>query len=275
MVPEIILSDGSVRKLGNNPPHPDLMRGFPVYGDSALTPLVPRSQWDGLIAALGDTFDDPFLPYVHDQRDVGECNADATAAMLERQRAVQGLPFIKLSPGDLYDRINGGTDNGSTLPDAMREVMTAGIGTAATCGLVWHRGMPAAGAAERLRFRAIEVFLCPTFDHAMSAAFEGFGLVSGIDWMNVYNRPDAAGWLPAPDFSVGGHAILGYKPAARDANKSGSARQYGIRHQNSWTAAYGIGGRMVLPESCYGSQIGGIWAAREVVDEGGVVPQPT
>jgi hypothetical protein len=270
---EIQLPNGEVRRLGNNPPpHPLLMAGFPVYGDTPAAPMVPRSQWDGLLAALDDTFDDPFLPPVADQNGRGQCNAEATVAMLERQRAVQGLPFVKLSAADLYGRINGGVDNGSTLPDAMREATARGVGTAATAGLLWHPGSPPAPAAERARYRALEVFLCPTFDHAMSAMFEGFGLVSGIKWANSYMRPGPDGWLPAPDSWVGGHAIMGYKPAFRDANKSGSVKQYGGWHQNSWTTVYAVGGRMVLAEFCYGNQIGGIWAAREVVDEGGVVP---
>jgi hypothetical protein len=101
----------------------------------------------------------------------------------------------------------------------------------------------------------------------MSAVLKGRRIISGILWYDNYNT-DADGWLPSPRGNAGGHAVFGYKPARRRG-------VYGIRHQNSWTTSYGIGGRMVLPESSYVGPVGGWWAIREVVDEGGVVPIPT
>ena len=47
-------------------------------------------------------------------------------------RKEQGLVGPLLSPADLYDRINGGRDQGSMLEDAMAELAKNGVGTVAT-----------------------------------------------------------------------------------------------------------------------------------------------
>ncbi len=110
-----------------------------------------------------------------------------------------------------------------------------------------------------------EAFLCPTFDHCMSAVLQGFKLSTGIVWTNNYT-PGADGWLPNPGSSVGGHAIFGYKPAMKGS-------KFGIFHQNSWGDGWGLAGRFVIPEVAYsGGAVGGWWAVRSVTDEGGQVP---
>ena len=257
---------GRAWKLANLKPAPGLMRRWRTYGDTPDTPLVPRSQWGDLIAAMDDGWDHPNLPYVHDQDGVGQCNCDATAALAEFMRSMQGLEFVKLSAADLYDRINGGGDNGSMLEDAMHEMLVRGIGTAATSGLIWHRGMHNAPDSERAKFEAFEVFICPTFDHVMSATIKGDGIVSGVDWYDNY-KPDGDGWLPTRGSGGGGgHAVLGYKPAVRNG-------KFGIRHQNSWTPEWGVGGRCIFPEEMYRGQVGGWWALRQMVGDGDT-PEP-
>jgi hypothetical protein len=112
----------------------------------------------------------------------------------------------------------------------------------------------------------LEAYLCPTFDHCFSAVLEGFDLVSGIWWYDSYARSDADGWLPAPGGRKGGHAVHGYRPTYR-------GNEYGIAHKNSWTPRFGVNGRCVFPERCYQAHdIGGWWAVRSIVDEGGIVP---
>jgi hypothetical protein len=240
---------------------------WPEYGTTPEAPLIDRKDWPKLIAAFSSGPDFPFLPPTHDQDGIGECNCDDTTIGIESIRMTQGLPYVQLSAGDLYDRINGGVDEGSTLEDAMHEVITNGVGTAATCGAVWHPGMKTASAEERARFKVIEAFLCPTFEHCMSAVLCGFRLSSGVTWCSNYT-PGADGWLPPGRSSVGGHAVFGYKPAIRKG-------QFGIWHKNSWGDSWGVGGGCcVFPESMYTDSIGGWWALRAVTDEGGIVPSP-
>jgi hypothetical protein len=267
----IIDNAGHERFLGNLPPSDGLRYGWTVYGDRRDTPMVPRSRWPELIGQMTPGPDFPFLPYVHDQDGVGQCNADATVSVIESCRLSQGLPFVKLSAADLYHRINGGQDQGSLLEDGIAEAMKNGVGTADTCGTLWKRGMRTASPDERGRFKVLEAFLCPTFDHCMSAVLMGFRLVSGIMWYQNYNV-DSEGWLPLRgQGSPGGHAVFGYKPAMRQAQ---GGTVFGIWHRNSWANNWGINGDGVFPEPAYKGPVGGWWAARSVTDEGGVVPQP-
>ena len=272
MLKEILLGDGTARRLGNrvpvSAPNP---ADWPEFGTTPTARAVPRSEWDGLIAQYSQDFEHGFFPPVKDQDGIGECNPTAAVTMVEFCRAQQGLPRVQLSPADLYARINGGRDEGSLLEDAMAELTANGVGTTATCGELWKRGVfkGEASAAERARFKVTEVFLCPTFDHCMSAVFQGFGLCTGIMWFDNY-APDADGWLPRGGGNAGGHAIMGAKPASR---RAGGRVEYGIVHQNSWGENWGRKGRFVIPEVAYsGGAIGGWWAARSVTDEGGIVP---
>lgn len=260
----IIDHNGVERFLGNNIPEKGLTRAWPVFGDTPETPMILRSQWDQYCDPAREN--DPFLPYVHDQDGVGQCNCDATAAAAESSRLHQGLPMVQLSAADLYDRINGGADNGSLLEDAMAEMLKNGIGTVATVGTdIWRRGMKDAPAAERSRYKVLKAFVCPTFDHVMSAVIAGYRMVSGVMWFNNYT-PDSDGWLPTRGTGrPGGHAVFGFAPAKRNG-------VYGIWHQNSWTQTWGRNGRCVFPESMYSGDVGGWWAIRSVTDEGGVVP---
>ncbi len=256
------LPDGTKRRLGNNPGKVRLKWG--MYGATPNVPKIERSKWDGIIKEMGEGPEFYALPPIHDQDGVGQCNADSTTLMGESCRMDQGLPAIELSAADLYDRINGGADNGSLLEDAIAEMMANGCGTAATSGKVWKRGNPKASKEERAKFRILEAYLYPDFDSCMSAVLLGFRLSTGIMWYNNYETgPD--GWLPAGRGQAGGHAIMGYKGA-----KKGSV--YGIWHQNSWGVRWGLDGRMCIPEGAYRGPVGGWWAIRSMVDEGGVIP---
>lgn len=266
---EITLPDGTTRKLGNNPAKPRL-GALPVYGSVPTTPLIPRSEWIARIDQMGNDWGDPFLSPVYDQNGIGMCNASATCSAMEYQRAVQGLSYFNLSAGDLYHRISGGVDQGSTLEDGIAAAMREGVAKTATVPyLDWRRSYSAA-ADDRKNYRVLEAYLCPTFDHVMSAALMRFSLVSGIWWYDSYSQVDADGWLPRAGGGRGGHAVHGYKPAYRGG---GGVVEFGIRHKNSWTQQWGVRGLCVFPERCYQSHdIGGWWAVRSVVDEGGVLP---
>lgn len=260
-----MIIDGVERFLGNN--DAPVSYSWPVYGDAPTAPMIARSQWPELISQLDPGLDHPCLPYVHDQNGRGQCNANATAALIEYIRACMGLPFVQLSAADLYHRINGGGDNGSLLEDGLRECLQNGIGTAATCGTIWQPGMKLASREERARFRGLEAYICPTFDHVMSAALMGFGVVSGVMWYDNY-KPDGDGWLPTRGVGRGGgHAVFGYKPAMRHG-------KFGIGHQNSWTPSWGVQGRGIFPEEMYRGPVGGWWALRQVVAEEMDLPAP-
>lgn len=263
----IVIDDGGVVRLLGNVEGP-LKFAWTVYGDVPRAPMVPRARWRDVIAAGGNDLDHPHLPPVADQSSIGMCNCSATCSAIEGTRLPRGLPYVQLSGGDLYKRIAvGGQDNGSLLEDGIREAMANGV---ASVGVVpyldWRKSHPAAGA-DRKRFRVLEAFLCPTFDHCMSAVLMGFKLVSGVRWWTNFTV-DSEGWLPARGAgNYGGHAIMGYKGVERGG-------VFGIAHQNSWTSRWGVGGRFAIPESLFDGGVGGCWAVAEVVAEAGDVPAP-
>jgi hypothetical protein len=156
--------------------------------------------------------------YVAEAIGVHNCNAAATASAIESTRMVRGLPHVELSAGDLYHRIAvGGRDNGSLLEDGIREAMANGVAsTAVVPYLDWTRDHGWVAVEDRKRFQVLEAFLCPTFDHCMSAVLMGFKLISGIRWWDNFT-PDSEGWLPARGRgNYGGHAIFGYKGVERN-----------------------------------------------------------
>jgi hypothetical protein len=261
----IIDEQGIERFLGNNPA--PVRYTWRTYGDVPQTPMVPRSRWKELIAALPPGPDAWYLPPTHDQDGAGMCNCSATAGALEASRGKQGLPYVSLSGGDLYHRICGGSDRGSMLEDGLRESMAVGIASTTVVPYMdWQRSHPEA-APDRARFRVLEAFLCPTFDHCFSAALEGFDLISGVMWYNNY-KVDSEGWLPRQGRGGGGgHAVHGYKPAVRGDT-------FGIWHQNSWTSQWGLQGRCVFPEDMYEGPVGGWWAVRSVTTEPDDTPAP-
>ena len=266
-------STGQERFLGNI--EAQVRFAWPKYGDTPAAPKIDRAQWKGLIDKLPGAAgpDSPYLSPTHDQNGVGQCNADGSTSAMESQRLKQGLPLVMLSAGDLYHRINGGSDRGSLLEDGLRESFS-GVATVEQCGgNIWRKSGWRSGSAEQRRpYRLLEAFICPTFDHCMSAVLMGFDLVSGIMWYSNY-EPGSDGWLPAGRGGGGGHAVHGYKPTYRGP-------EFGIWHKNSWGQRWGltwngVGGLCVFPESAYRGPVGGWWAVRSMTDTGaGDLPVP-
>jgi len=101
---DVVLDDGSVRKFGNIMPDPRLARvsAFQILPDQHM---VAESEYDELLKGFTiDPWDQPFLPPRHQQSNRGQCNPEAGTTALEYLRAMQGLPHVALSAGDLYDR---------------------------------------------------------------------------------------------------------------------------------------------------------------------------
>ena len=269
----IIDHNGVERFLGNNvPEYDDLKYSYVELDESEL---IPESQWGDLIALYPEGLDDPYLPPVHDQDGIGQCNADASVALIEYCRAKAGLPYVQLSAADLYHRINGGSDRGSLLEDALEELRLRGVGTAATCGTLWQgRGQKLATPEERKQFMVLEWTVAKSYAALMTLVFRGFSVNSGVMWYPNFT-PDGDGWLPSRGSgSPGGHAVFGYKPVMRPGRGSGGM-QYGIAHQNSWKETWGLKGRCVFPQEIYGGPVGGWFAARLVTTESQDTPAPS
>lgn len=232
---------------------------FPVYGDVADQPLYTDEQ---LQAAAVEELPGPDAAtgYTHDQSNVGMCTNSASTAAAEDTRIAQGLPLVKLSAGDLYHRTGHGRDSGSTLTDALRELMTRGVATVARVPyLDWRQDH---GETDRRENMVLEAYWAPTARHYFSGLAEGFRGVCGISWPG--SKLDGDGWLVGRG-GGGGHALMSSQVIRRKGtNKLGAGTR------NSWRSTFGVnGGHLVIPEALLGQHFGGCFIIRVVSDFGG------
>lgn len=221
------------------------------FGSTPNTPIIPRSQWKPVKYSS-------FLPPVYDQDGIGQCASSACCTTIETAARMAGTPIPKLSAGDLYSRVNGGRDRGSLLEDNLDEAQK-GVALASRVPYIWNgrKASDAATVAERSRYRIIEAYWCKDFDAMASALQQGFIVEHGLMWKDNF-KPDADGWLPARGVGGGGgHALCGYGLVKR-------GEVWGIATRNSWSASWGRGGDCIIPESLFGSNIGGFFAVRVV-----------
>lgn len=242
------------RKLGLKVADKPLKARWKKFGDSPSAPIIPRSQWKDVDMSA-------FLPPVHDQDGVGQCACDATTGAIETARAIAGLPYVQLSAADLYDRVNGGADNGSLLEDCMAEICDNGVAPASMVPPVWTR--PGCSnvrgvVEERKKYRALEVYVAPNFDAYVSALNQGFIGVHGLMWCDNYSNTDSMGRLPIGcRGGAGGHALFAY--GAKNING-----KWYILTRNSWSPAWGVGGNCLIPEADFGRDISGWFLIRAV-----------
>lgn len=261
---EKIVIDGIEYRLGNND-----SKNWPCayswrdFGAEDSPPVLDRAKWQEVDLSV-------HLPPVYDQNGYGACNAYDTCTLIEACRAMAGMEYVRLSPGWLYGHINGQQDRGSMLEDAMAWVVRHGIPPESVIGeYAWQsskwRGKESAAEAEARKYRALEIWRCPSFGHLASALQFGFYVSLGVMWYQNY-IPDDNGWLPLRgQGSGGGHAICGYSLCRREDNSRPDKWLYGIKYRQSWGGKGRAAQDGILPETAFTDSIGGWWAARSVV----------
>lgn len=241
------------------------------FGESPSVPLIPRDKWKSV--DLG-----AFLPPVYDQDGIGQCASSSACTVFEAGRSQAGLPYVHVSAGDLYARVNGGVDQGSLPEDNLNELITNGVAPASMVAYVWDGRRPASDAATvagRKPNRIVEAYLCDTFDAMGSALQQGFVIQEAIAWYDNFDV-DSDGWLPQRGGgNSGGHALAGFGLAQRNGT-------WGIKTRNSWGTSWGnsrdgsLGaGNCVIPETLFnGPNFGSVWAVRAVYQSGSNFPVP-
>lgn len=234
---------------------------WPDFGAAPNVVNIDRAQWPAFQSMSA------FLPPTYDQDGVGQCASSAATGMFEFGRKMAGLPPVHVAAGDLYSRVNGGRDNGSTLEDNMVEMQTNGVNpVSASVPYVWNRRIsyPATG---RSPYKFAEVYLCANFDAAVSAILQGMPVQIGISWASNYTPDKTTGSLPKKaSGSVGGHSLWCYG-VYKYADGT-----FGLITRNSWSATWGgsadgtiDAGSCIIPESAFTGYIGGFYAVRSVV----------
>jgi len=255
------IHDGiEVRRLGlmEQPEH-TLKYAWPVMaGPDGSPDPIPQADWKPVDLS-------PLVLSIEDQNGVGMCAASGTANTASISRAIAGLGYVKLSAGDLYNRVCGGTDRGSLPEDCLSELLNEGIAPVSVNPYLSWRSTRAT-AADRAPFKGLEAWRCPTASHVATALQMGFPVLIGY-LHHDRDEVDRDGWLSNPRGGAGGHAVCAVGLVQRNG-------QWGIKYENSWTAQWGVNGFGILPlarveEGCRMFQA---WALRSVVAEGTGLP---
>jgi glutaredoxin len=244
------------RKLGGcMAPRPGAANRWRVYGSQADEPIIPRDQWrevDG----------DWLVKAILDQNGYSSCCPCAATGAFRSALANAGLPDVHASVVDLYSRINGGSDSGAMLEDALTELCSNGVCTTDYAGMWGVTNRDAARKdgyqSSRAKNRILLAEWCPSVDAVASAIQRGRPVVFGT-LVNSSFKPDAAGNIgPRRGGGGGGHAmyLVGLKRIGNE---------WYFRVVNSWGDDWGQGGKAWLHGSWLMTDYFQAWAISSVV----------
>lgn len=209
-----------------------------VYGSLPFAPpssraTIPMERWPDLIADMDRAkstakhrwADSPIG--VLDQGQVGYCHAFSAVAGVMVQRAIEGEPYVELSPSSVGGPITGYQNQGAVITDDLDQIVNVGVAsTAFVPSLTTNRGDFKAGwEADAAHNKA--VLYCEL--EPRNFLQHGTELLCGKPVCVALNY-----W---------GHAVLDVRLV--DLNPGLSAtnpERYGVEFLNSWKASWGDGG---------------------------------
>lgn len=229
-----IMSGGHRRYLACLPPHADF-GALPKFRDHSRmvgsAPTIPRSQW----APINRRSIFPAASWILDQNGYSSCVGNGSAAALRRARYLTngGEDDVPLSPGALYAQINGGSDNGAVISDALTALQQTGTCAYSTVGEspFYTRQLPAGWQQEAARFKISQAYHCQSFDEIGTALQLGFLIVYGIMVTGSFEH-----------FDSNGIAGYGRGPGNHCMHADGMAQvggQWVLDNVNSWGASWG------------------------------------
>jgi hypothetical protein len=260
-----------------------LTQAWPVFGDTKTgespdkaPELILPSQYVPTWQNPGDNNDFYIEKQggVGDQDGQGACGSISAVELTELIQLKGGIgdAFTKLSWGQLYWSINGGSDNGTVPERNLIHLRTKGVASTKVIPIdVRNRSQRwspevEASAQENM---VVEWMLTPTPGHAISALMQGFVLHASLWWYNGDNT-NGAGWLPDnPGGRRGGHSIR----ITEYINENG---KQGFRFPNTWTSRWGVQGfgKLSLGRAADNMRSWVWWAARAVKPKVDPTPFP-
>jgi hypothetical protein len=201
---------------------------------------IPRSQWKEF------DHDDSDLPLL-DQDGHGSCVGHGSCTVFQHawNRAYPNNNQ-RFSPNFLYGLVNGGSDNGASVGDAIDALVKTGICLESTVpegNIIFERQFPKAAYTEASRFKAEEWSRVQTFDQIVTAILLDRMVSIGINCGRNFN-PNSQGVLPQSAGSSGGHCL-----AAGRGLKFINGQWY-PKVRNSW-GNWGVKGNCWMPESYF------------------------
>ncbi len=199
--------------------------GIPVMGPEWL---IPRAQWKPVTL-------EALIPEIKDQDGTNECCAHMGVELVELDRSVRGLPFVKLSPASIYRFGNGNVDGGMTLPDCIRILVDRGaLPSSKYPDLDWRAQYPKDGAEVARDYRVTNWVDIPNTDYLGSAIQRGWPCGIGVWWSRgsghaivvVGWRPESPQWRIwnswGADWSDAGKGGLGEGTVSQGINSFGA-----------------------------------------------------
>jgi hypothetical protein len=200
---------------------------------SASYPLIPRSQWKTLIAEgrgtfLGDLIRAAKIP-AKNQDGLNYCWAYASVSCVEAIRALQGQPFVELSPESVAGPIKNWRNDGGWGQDALDRLASVGACRAdfmdapnSRSPRRWAAGWEADCANHKITAAWANID-DGEFDAVMTAALLRLPVSIGLDWWE--------------------HQVMITGPVDLGNGK------YGVEFRNSWGSDYGTDGFDTLTEA--------------------------
>ena len=167
----------------------------PMYTMDQIKPLSRR----GLFGAQD---------WILDQDGIGSCVGNGSTSSLRKKRVLMGQADLKLSPGCTYSQINGGSDNGAVISDAIDALMKVGTIPYSMIGEspFYTRQMPSGWQQQAQRFRITEGYHATTYIELLSAIMNDDVPFFGIMVGNTWEKFDQYG-VCGHDRGVGNHCV--------------------------------------------------------------------
>lgn len=214
----------------------------PRFFATADKPL-PRDRWQEVSHWA-------WCPAIYDQNGKGSCVGHGTAAAFGAAWSMAGNKARRFSACYVYSLINGGSDRGAIVEDALKAMEKYGVCLESTVGpLKIYRSQYDTQAAdnEAKRFTIFQSYQLDSFDEIASAVQLGKLAVFGIDIGRNF-EPNTHGVIPERSGSGGGHCMYAC------GLKRISGKWY-LEVPNSWHERWGLNGVCYIPESYFAGYV--------------------
>ncbi len=150
--------------------------------------------------------------WIKNQGQIGSCNACASTGVLRRAAALNGVNSVPdLNWEFLYAQINGGSDNGSQLADANKELLTVGVPELTQSHRfnrdIYKQNYKQSDYDEAKKWRAERTFEIHTEEELATLVLGGTGAADvAINVGNNFMNIDSNG-CPGASSGPGNHAV--------------------------------------------------------------------